>query len=166
MLETNISSEIFREQLRAFLTEAHKAGYANAEGSKNWIKEKDGSTSIVFESGDFRMHDNFFGGDPYGGREVVFFKAKPFWTMVYYGSVVRGQNVDQIYAFLQEALKNVPSEMPLRGPLEFEEGNLTYENGWHGDITGFSGQESILNNKGQTVYNASYMGGWIDQQKG
>lgn len=36
------------------------------------------------------MNDNFFGGEPYGGREVVFYEEKPVWMMVYYGWVAEG----------------------------------------------------------------------------
>ena len=63
------------------------------------------------------MHDNFFGGEPYGGRMVVFYKNKPIWTMVYYGWVektVKDPNV--VYRILRSALKQMPNDAPFRGP--------------------------------------------------
>lgn len=63
-----------KESLRQFLIDSNKAGYAGGE-EKKWIKESDGSTTIPFEKEDFRSHDNFFGGEPYGGRIIVFIKV-------------------------------------------------------------------------------------------
>lgn len=151
------------QTLREFLTRANRAGYASGE-RKNWTTEEDGSTTIVFESGEFRMHDNFFGGEPFGGREVIFYQGKPIWMMAYYGKVTEGGDTKRIYATLRKALSNPPSEMPVRGPLGLEDGELTYENSWKGDIGNFSGRESIVNDRDQTVYNATYAGGWVDKK--
>lgn len=149
--------------LKNFLIETKKAGYG-AGDSKKWIKEEDGSTTIPFESGDWRMHDNFFGGEPYGGNEVVFFKDAAVWMMVYYGKVNPGEDFAKLYKFLQKALLNAPDEMPVRGPKVLEEGEFKYVNDWEGEIEEFSGEESI-SRSGQTIYNAKYMGGLVDQQK-
>ncbi len=153
-----------KEALRQFLQQANKEGYGSGK-EQNWKKEEDGSTTITFEFGDFKVHDNFFGGEPYAGREVIFYKGKPFWMMVYYGAAIEGQDRKRIYALIQKALSNAPAEMPVRGPRELEDRELTYENGWSGDIQDFSGQESIVHKKGQTVYKAKYMGGLVDQRK-
>ena len=48
-------------ELREFLVASNKAGYAGGE-EKKWIKEPDGSTTIPYEKGDWKSHDNFFGG--------------------------------------------------------------------------------------------------------
>jgi hypothetical protein len=58
MLNTNI------KDLKQFLLDSNKAGYAGGE-EKKWIKETDGSTTIPFLKGLFKSHDNFFGGVPY-----------------------------------------------------------------------------------------------------
>lgn len=153
-----------KEELAQFVRKANQEGYGSGN-EQSWTKEVDGSTTITFESGDFRVHDNFFGGEPYGGREVVFYKKKPFWMMVYYGRVYPGQDRKRIYALVRKALANAPIEMPVRGPLELEDGDLTYENGWTGDIKDFSGHEEIIDGKGQTIYSARYAGGLVDQRK-
>ncbi len=153
-----------KEGLRHFVQKVNKEGYGSGK-TDHWIKEKDGSTTIPFESGDFRMHDKFFGGEPYGGSMVVFFRNVVVWMMVYYGAVIPGQDILEVYKVIQKALLNAPAEMPVRGPRELEDGKLTYENGWIGDIEDFSGQESIVNKEGRTVYSAKYMGGLVDQQK-
>lgn len=101
------------ENLRKFLLEANAAGYASAD-LKSWVKEKDSSTSINFKNGDFSLHDNFFGGEPYGGRIIVQLHNKPFWMMVYYGWVEEGAEPNSVYKILREALKkclkNIHSE--------------------------------------------------------
>ena len=74
------------KQLCEFLVQAKKSTYALGDDSIK-IKESDGSTSLIFEKGDWKYHDNYFGGEPYGGREVVFFKNKPVYIMVYYGQI-------------------------------------------------------------------------------
>ncbi len=152
-----------KKALRQFVQKTNKEGYGSGK-TGHWIKEKDGSTTIPFASGDFRLHDNFFGGEPYGGREVVFFQNAPVWLMVYYGKVIPGQDILEVYKVIQKALSNAPDEMPVRGPKFLEEGEFKYENEWEGELEEFSGEESISRN-GETVYNAEYMGGLVDQQK-
>ena len=152
-----------KQALRQFLQKANKEGYGSGK-TGHWIKERDKSTTIPFESGDFKMHDNFFGGEPYGGREVVFFQNDPVWIMVYYGKVNAGEDFAKLYKFLQKALLNAPDKMPVRGPKILEEGEFKYINDWKGEIEEFSGEESISKN-GETVYNARYIGGLVDQQK-
>ncbi len=152
------------KQLCTFLLKANQAGYASGN-SKKWIKEKDKSTTIVFKSGDWSMHDNFFGGEPYGGREMVFYKNRPFWIMVYYGWVKKGINPKEIYPFLQKALARMPKNAPYRGPKSLVEKPFRYTNQWKGTVDSFSGQESIYKNKTH-VYRANYMGGVVDQRKG
>ena len=62
--------------LLRFLLEAGQRGYA-AGGNAVKIREADHSTTIVLDQGEWRFHDNYFGGEPYGGREVVFLRGRP-----------------------------------------------------------------------------------------
>ena len=152
------------ELLRQFLIDSNKAGYAGGQ-EKKWIKEPDGSTSIPFEKYPWRSHDNFFGGEPYGGRIIVFYKEKPVWMMVYYGWVEEGIENNAVYGVLRNALMHMPNEYPFRGPKEFIEGKFVYTNVWHGEFKRFAGEEAIAQ-KGNLVYKANYMGGLVDQKAG
>ena len=150
--------------LRSFLFKSNKAGYGSGD-SKKWIKEKDDSTTIPFESEDWRMHDNFFGGEPWGGRVAVFFKGKPVWLMVLYGSVDSSFNdFKTVYKFLQKALLNQEEYLPIRGPKVFQEGDFIYKNKTEGNLENFSGEEEIYKNK-KRIYKMIYNGGLVDQRK-
>src|SRR6266446_8026852 len=85
--------------LLQFLLDASRRGYA-AGGGVVKVQEADHSTTIVLEHGKWRFHDNYFGGEPYGGREVVFLEGRPIWMAVYYGWV-EGASADpeRVYVF-------------------------------------------------------------------
>lgn len=151
-----------KKQLKQFLLDSNKAGYAGGDESKQ-IKEEDESTTIVFEQGDWRSHDNYFGGEPYGGRTIVFYKDKPVWMMVYYGWIKEGVKVDSVYGVLRNALLKMPEDYPFRGPQKYEEGSFTYSNSWAGEVDRFSGEERIMQNE-KIVYKANYLGGFVDQR--
>jgi hypothetical protein len=153
-----------KEALRQFLVDSNKAGYAGGE-EKKWIKEPDGSTTIPFEKGVWSSHDNFFGGEPYGGRTIVFHEGKPYWMMVYYGWVEEGIESNPIYGILRNALMGMPEDYPYRGPKEYKEGEYTYTNTWEGEVDRFTGEERITRGE-KIVYKANYLGGLVDQRRG
>lgn len=149
-------------ELRHFLVKAKQSTYASGDETIK-VKERDGSTTLAFEDGDFKYHDNYFGGEPYGGREVVFYQGAPVYMMVYYGFVAKdASDINSVYGILQKALSLIPEYYPYRGPLEFAEGDYKYSNEYSGEVDNFSGREFIEHN-GKTIYEASYIGGLVDQ---
>ena len=154
----------FTQTLKEFLYLSNKAGYAGGD-AKKWIAESDGSTTIPFAYKQWKSHDNFFGGEPYGGRVVVFYDNKPVWIMVYYGWVKEGTDPDMVYEILREALMHMPNEYPYRGPEKYTKNTFTYHNTWHGAVDRFSGEEIIQKEK-ELLYKANYLGGFVDQRKG
>jgi len=74
-------AEVINKQLCRFLVKAKKSTYAAGGKAKKTI-EGDKSTTLVFKDGDWRYHDNYFGGEPFGGREVAFLKNKPVYIMI------------------------------------------------------------------------------------
>ena len=109
--------------LLRFLLEASRRGYAAGQSAVR-TREADHSTTIVIEHGEWRFHDNYFGGEPYGGREVVFLRGRPVWMAVYYGQV-DGPNVDAVYSFLQQA----PRSRQVRGGTVFLSEQLSRRRG-------------------------------------
>lgn len=151
------------DSLKQFLLDSNNAGYAGGN-SKLWIKNDDGSTTIPYEKGPWKSDDTFYGGEPYGGRIIVFYEKKPYWMMVYYGWVEEGVDHDMVYNVLQNALKQMPLEHPYRGPEKYNEGTYFYTNAWKGDVTQYSGEETI-SMESNPIYTASYIGGLVDQRK-
>jgi hypothetical protein len=148
-----------------FLREAHQRGYAAGQDART-VREPDHSTTIAYRSGAWRFHDNYFGGEPYGGRAVAFLNERPVWMAVYYGRVdARDVDVQSIYSFLQRALLRAPDDLPFRGPEQHAESPFTYRNARRGDVQDFWGQETIEYRE-QPVYVARYAGGLVDQRSG
>lgn len=150
-------------QLNKFRREADEVGYEN-ENPKQKIVESDKSKTILYESGDWKYHDNYFGGEPYGGRTVIHYRNDPVWMNVYYGSVSKNYDADEVYSFLRKALR-MSAESDFRGPNKFTEGKFLYKNSWKGNIENYSGTEEIFigNN---LVYSGTYAGGLVAQRVG
>ena len=126
-------------ELRRFLVKAKKSTYASGDTARKTI-EADKSTTMIFEEGDWKYHDNYFGGEPYGGREVVFFQGQPVYMMVYYGWVVEGvTDVQAVYKTLQGALTLIPEGKPFRGPEKYNLDGFEYVNAFEGEIDNFFG---------------------------
>lgn len=150
-------------ELKSFLVKAKKATYASGDESIKVVNE-DNSTTLIFENGDWKYHDNYFGGEPYGGREVVFFQGKSVYIMTYYGWVdEKVTEVKEVYTTLQQALSLIPEDKPYRGPKEYSQNNYSYINNFNGEINNFSGEEVIKFGENE-VYKAKYMGGLVNQR--
>lgn len=129
------------EELKAFLV---RANMPHATGTAKTAKEADGSRTIEYTEGDYRMHDNFFGGEPYGGRIVVFYKGEPLLLQVYYGRVYATQKTaDEVYGFLRQALQHPDPDNPYRGPTTYTQGQLTYKSSTEGDVANHTVKEYI-----------------------
>ena len=149
------------KELRSFIHSASKATYASGDESIK-VKQSDGSTTIQFTHGEYTFHDNYFGGEPYGGREVVFQHGKPVWMMVYYGAVVPEVPHREVYAFLIDSLAHATEEVPFRGLDGYTRDNWRYEFVIEGGIEHLAGKENIF--KGDMcVYTAQFLGGLVDQ---
>lgn len=148
-------------ELKKFLVEANKAGYASGD-EKTRVKETDGSTTINYELGDWKMVDNYAGGEPYSGMSKILFKNKIVFVMVYYGAVEKEvADFKEVYGYLSKSLLRMPSDYPYRGPKEFKEGNWEYKNEWMGEVEKFEGEEQIFLD-GKKVFWTKYIGGLVD----
>ena len=155
------STMIDLKELKVFLL---KANMPHATDTADIRKQRNGSRTIVFSDPEWSMEDNFFGGEPYGGQQVVFYNDSPVWTCVYYGRIHdTSLNTDDLYGFLREALRYPPKDKPFRGPNKYKKGNLEYRNELQGDADNYHGKELILEN-GKQVYWAEYLGGLVDQR--
>jgi hypothetical protein len=148
---------------RYMVTAQAPHAFGTAEVTKD---AHDGAWVISHTDGDWRMKDCFYGGQPYGGQETIFYKDKAVWVMVYYGRVYDTKlSANYVYGFLRRALQHPPNARPYRGPASFKQDTLNYKNISQGEIDEFSGEEMILEN-GTEIYSAVYFGGLVDQTSG
>lgn len=149
------------KELEGVLRKSAELGWGANTQSKTEI---DGSHTVEFSIGDFRFHDSFFGGEPYGGREVISYKDKPFWIQVYYGRIINQEQAsDQVYTFLKKALTQKNDNFPVRGPRDFREGAWHYVFDYSGNLVNYSGVETIFY-EDHKVYEAMIAGGLVDQR--
>jgi len=147
-----------KEILLKFIAKAHRNTYAATKEIKLKYQCK---TPILpehkdydFIDGDWRYHDSYAGISWAPGREVVFFKNKPVWSMSYQGQTINALSkefIDEIFEFLKKALRKFTNEIPFRGLHGFEECDFKYSFTFKGDYSYFIGKESILY-KGKVVF--------------
>jgi len=149
------------QDLKEFILEANGKGYGSGE-QKTREKQEDGSTTIKYQNGDWKMVDNYVGGGPYAGMTKIFFQDKVVWSMVYYGLVDKKvEGFKDVYGFLMKSLLQMPSDYPYRGPREFVEEEWKYNNDWSGEVEEFNGEEKIYF-KNEMIFWTKYIGGVVD----
>lgn len=149
------------QDLKEFILEANLRGYGSGD-EKTREKQDDGSTTIIYKRDEWRMVDNYVGGEPYAGMTKIFFKDKVIWSMIYYGTVSKKVvGLKEVYGFLMKSLLKMPLDYPYRGPKEMIEKDWKYTNEWVGEVWQFSGKEKIyLKNK--VIFWTKYIGGMVD----
>jgi len=144
--------------LSNFLVKAKIATYASIGETDERVLE-DGAKELVFEDGNLKYRDRYYGFNPFIGEEVVFENGKIVWSMNYYGKITSNIiSAKQIYEFLKMAMRQVKEDRPFRGPNNLKSGDFEYIDKSTGDINDFSGTEKILF-KGQEIYRLVYHGG-------
>ncbi len=145
-------------QFDEFLVKANRSAYAS--GSEGKVLD-DGSMEFVYEEGEFRFRDRYFGFNPFAGETVVWKDGEVIWILNYYGWSKSGEVTDeQIFEFLRKAMMLVKGDRPFRGPSEFKEGHFRYTDRSEGDINLFQGIEKIYY-KGWEVHHVRYHGGAV-----
>lgn len=141
--------------LTSFIVKAKKSTYA---GKKNKVDPlRNGAHDYVFEEGEYKYCDSFFGASSFSGQEIVYKKKKVCWSMNYYGNVLDNHfNGD----FLKEALLQVNEDRPYRGAEIYKRGEYIYISNIVGDITSFNGNEKIYY-QSKKIYECLFHGGII-----
>jgi hypothetical protein len=154
--------------LRAFIVSAKKACYAS--GKAGDASSRQGSKDHRYKDGEYSYLDSYFGEVQFCGQEVVWQNSEPVWGMNYWGESIdaglaaqperKDPNASDVSsgdegskplfdmpAFLKESLMRVGEEAPFRGPSEFKRvfGSVeaVYRCRWTGDLSGFTGDETI-----------------------
>ncbi|MDZ7611877.1 MAG: DUF5680 domain-containing protein [Candidatus Moranbacteria bacterium] len=141
-----------------FIIKAKMATYASEEESNEKILE-DGSKELTFRSGDFKYRDRYYGFNPFFGEEIVWQGGEIVWSMNYFGKMSSDKVSDEdVYKFLQSAMRQIKEDRPFRGPSNFKSGGFEYIDESIGDVHNFTGTERILH-EGQEIYRLNYHGG-------
>lgn len=149
--------------IRDFLIEAKKSTYANGMAEKIESSRLD-SKDYEYKKDNMLYHDTYFGGTNFIGEEVVYIDNKIYWAMNYYG-VTLDENLGEeaMDNALRPALMQVgvsENIIPVRGPREYKNGDFKYTFEVSGDLTNFSGIETIYKND-KKVYELKCNGGLI-----
>lgn len=150
------------KQITEFLYKTIKDSWANP----NIIEERPfpGLKLIKSKKDELWYIDQYVGGEPFQGFEVIWHKELPVWSMCYRGLYSGKEPYEKFIAFLKAALRDGPEKMPVRGPKEFKSEEFPYwkyKNEWKGKIEEFEGRELIFF-KGKEVYWTEYQGGRVN----
>jgi hypothetical protein len=154
-------------QLSEFLVTAKRRTYASGgSDSQSAVNPLiPGSHQLEYGEGDFLYRDIYFGEDQFAGQEVVYLRGAPIWSMCYAGgwtgSLERPEEVGRLAGILQAALREVPAEIPYRGPVDYAESPYRYHNEVQGVLDRFQGSETIKRD-GTVLYRLVYTGGILD----
>ncbi len=152
-------------ELRQFILEAHLKTYAATQEIKKEfrIPEADvlnlGHKEYTYGRDGFEYHDSYSGHIQAPGKEIIYYKAIPIWQMSYQGKI-HSTDVDyinEVFAFLKEALRAIDINAPFRGLNGFTAGEFEYNFQMNGDLDYFTGRERILHGR-KEIYFQDIMG--------
>jgi len=146
--------------LNEFLVQAKINTYAKS-GEGGETTSEDGSKELTYVADYFKYRDRYFGSRFFSGQEIVWQDDIAVWSMNYYGGII-DEIIDssKVSSFLKEALREVESSRPFRGPAEYQVGEWLYRDNSVGDVNDFSGTEEIYWSD-KKVYELKYHGGKI-----
>ncbi len=124
-----------------------------------------GLKTIVIRKGNWIYVDQYVGGEPFQGLEIVWFKKLPVWSMSYRG-FWNPKDYKTMLCFVRKALKNHPKNAPWRGPKTFSSKGISgwnYANNWHGNIREFRGLEKIFFKQKEVGWTL-YQGGLVNKK--
>lgn len=148
------------DSLNAFIVRAKAATYVG--GGEKAAPSRSGSHDLTFSEGEWAYQDSYFGGTDFIGQEVVWHRGEPVWAMNYYGYILRPDLIDAVRAgaTIRVALSRLYEEGRFLGGFECEAAHGFYEDRSEGDVSHFSGIETIRV-AGTLAYRLDYGGGLI-----
>ncbi len=148
------------EQLHTFIVQAKAATYVG-DGVKS-PSCRPASHDLRFAAGDFAYLDSYFGSADFIGQEVVYHRNRPVWAMNYYGRILEPSLISAAEAgqMIRASLSSMYRQGRFLGGFEYTLDDKTYQDVSAGDLTSFTGQESI-SRQDIRVYELIYHGGLI-----
>jgi len=154
---------ISQQELAEFLVFAKRNTYASEQNRHQVKPALPGSHQYEVRDGALFYLDIYFGNAYFTGHETVYLKTTPIWGMSYAGGVSKDfpdEKVKPLFDFLRQALRKVDHKMPFRGPETFQQGDYRYSNRVLGNLSRFSGTETIFSEE-LSIYHLHYSGGMI-----
>jgi len=149
--------------IKPFLIAAKRATYAAQGDAASVSPLLPDSKQLEYSEGELLYRDIYVGMFCFVGQEIVYLAGRAVWSMSYAGGLcpnISQSSARPAYAFLRNALRLSPADLPLRGPSHLEEGNMTYACQCSGYIERFQGLETIT--EGDTrLYELNFAGGLL-----
>jgi hypothetical protein len=148
------------DQLHDFILAAKGATYIGDGESTTSCRS--GSHDLVYEAGDYRYLDSYFGGSDFIGEEIVYQQDLPVWGMNYYGKRLKPEMIspEEVGLMLKLSLSLMYDTGRFLGGWSHSQDGLTYHDTSQGSLDHFSGREWI-EKEGEAVYELVYHGGLI-----
>lgn len=154
------------DELKNFINKATLNTYANEKVESR--ESTDGYKTLHYTEGDWEYEDKYTGYFRSWGSETVKYKGQIIWRSNYGGGVKDKYFGDVDFAkktfeFLKVVMRNKPQDSDkffLRGPSQFSNDSYEYKMDSTGDITGFSGNETIRLD-GEEIFYHHFMGGLV-----
>lgn len=146
------------EKLKEFLFEAKQSTFI--KGAKREIPSRPHSKDYAFKKYNYYYLDSHVGKTNIIGEELIWQNEQLTWGMNYKSEQLLESLPSGFDNFLKLSLKNIDKDFPVRGPKEYINNNYKYICSYDGDLTSFSGTESIYYND-DLVYKLFFHGGTL-----
>ncbi|NLX11719.1 MAG: hypothetical protein GXY36_18900 [Chloroflexi bacterium] len=148
------------DSLHAFILRAKTATYVG--GGAKLLPYRLGSKDLQFRDGDWAYHDSYVGESDFMGEELVYYQDQVVWGMNYFGRILRPDltTAAEMGQMIMQSLSRMYAEGRFLGAFEHSAGSLRYVDSNSGDVTFFTGLETIYRDD-EPVYELVYHGGLI-----
>jgi hypothetical protein len=148
------------DELNTFIVRAKANTYVG--DGKKITPSRPASHDLMFQDGDFKYLDSYFGGTDFIGQEVVYYRDQPLWAMNYYGRIIKPDliNASQAGQIIKASLTEMYKTGRFLGGFENAFGEFIYTDTSEGNAHSFIGKEWITC-QNQRVYELLYHGGLI-----
>ncbi|MFA3760058.1 DUF5680 domain-containing protein [Yersinia sp. 2466 StPb PI] len=117
---------------------------------------------IEYCKGEYIYRNYFIGYRRVNGIILILKNNKPVWIMTYEGGVsditISDGSVNAINRFVRQNLARATIVQAIRGPSEFHNDKMNYQNRFFGSIHKFNGVETVMGEGELLMYELNYSG--------
>lgn len=148
------------QDLNHFIVRAKAATYVGS--GQKLLPYRLGSHDLQFFDGDWAYHDSYLGENDFIGEEAVYYQGRAVWAMNYFGRILDPEHINsaEAGAVIKVSLTAMYEQGRFLGGFEHQAGELTYTDTNDGDLTFFTGTETIRRGA-MVVYRLVYHGGLV-----